>query len=863
MMLWLLPKDAEARHISGGVMGYEYLGEGSTPSTGRYRIILRLYRDCQSGGPPLDATAAITIYPSGSNVVFRDLAVQSSPISVISLGNPGPCISNPPSVCYEVATYVTETELPLTSNGYVISYQRCCRIENISNVIGSNNSGATYTANIPGSALRSDAPLNTSPAFRGVDTFLICEDNPFQYDFGATDVDGDSLVYVFEEAYNFANPGAGGGGGGNASRTAEPPPYNSLSYTFGFSASQPMGRDVQLDPSTGLMYGIAPAAGIYVVTVCVVEYRQGIAINRHRKDLHIKVAPCSIAAADLQPEYVNCQNFTISFQNRSTSPLIRSYYWDFGVPGRNNDTSNLPRPTFTFPDTGVYRVMLITNRNDECNDTAYTLAKVFPVFNAGFRVLQTCKGVPFRFEDTSRSTFGTVDSWRWSFGYPLIGPDTSRLRNPSYTYPDNGSYQVQLIVGTSKGCRDTLDATVDVLDKPRIDLRRDTLICTGDTLQLRAVGIGTFRWSPAQTLSNPDIADPLAFPTTPTRYRVQLESAPGCATTDSVFVNVKSFVTLEAGNDTTICLTDSLRLNPRSDGLHFQWSPADSFDDPASKTPVTVPRGTATYTVLARIGRCTALDSLRVSTVAYPTVGLTPDTTLCFGDSIRLSASGGILYRWTPDIGLSSSTVPDPVARPAQSTTYRVAVRDNRGCPKPAFDTVRITILPRIRAFAGNDTSIVAGQPLRLSASGGDRYRWTPPANLDDPTSANPVATLRADTRLILQAIRGPGCYALDTVDVRVFQTPPDIFVPTAFTPNGDRLNDRLTPIPVGIASFDFFRVYNRWGQLVFSTQRSREGWDGVFRGVPQGNDTFTWQVQGRDYLGNTIYRKGTSTLIK
>jgi len=846
-------------------MSYEYIGEGSTSNSGRYRIILRLYRDCQSNGPPLDATAVITIYPAGGNLVFRDLQVPSSPLSTVQLGNPGPCISNPPSVCYEIATYVAETELPFTANGYVISYQRCCRIENISNVIGSNNSGATYTAVVPGTTLGYDAPRNNSPVFRGIDTFLICEDNPFEYDFGATDVDGDSLVYVFEEAYNFANPGGGGGGGGggNTSRTADPPPYNSLSYSFGFSAYQPMGRSVMLNVRTGLMNGIAPAAGIYVVTVCVIEYRNGIAINRHRKDLHIKVAPCSIAAADLQPEYVNCNNFTITFQNRSTSPLIRSYYWDFGVPGRQSDTSDQARPTFTFPDTGVYKVMLITNRNDECNDTAYTLAKVFPVFNAGFRVLQTCKGIPFQFQDTSRSTFGRVDYWRWSFGYPLIGPDTSRLRNPSYTYPENGSYEVQLIVGTDKGCRDTLDATVNVLDKPSIELRRDTVICIGDTLQLRAVGMGTFRWSPAQTLSDPDIPDPRAFPTTPTRYRVTLVSAPGCTTTDSVFVNVKQFVTLDAGNDTTICLGDSVRLRPFSDGLSYLWSPPATLDDPGAKSPMGGPTGTILYTVSARIGRCVASDSIRVSTVPYPTVGLTPDTTLCYGDSIRLLATGGVTYRWTPDTGLTSTTIPDPVARPGQTTTYRVSVRDIKGCPKPSYDTVRVTILPRIRAFAGNDTMVVAGQPLRLTASGGDSYLWSPPTGLDDPASANPTAILRNDIRYILRAVKGPGCFALDTLSVRVFQTPPDIFVPTAFTPNGDRLNDRLTPIPVGISEFEFFRVYNRWGQLVFSTDRSGQGWNGVFRGIPQGNDTFTWQVRGRDYLGNTIYRKGTSTLIK
>ncbi len=355
----------------------------------------------------------------------------------------------------------------------------------------------------------------------------------------------------------------------------------------------------------------------------------------------------------------------------------------------------------------------------------------------------------------------------------------------------------------------------------------------------------------------------MAFPTTPTRYYVTLVTAPGCTSSDSVFVNVKSFVSLDAGNDTTICLTDAAQLRPISDALHYSWSPASSLDDPISRYPSATPTDTTLYTVTARIGKCLAVDSLRIFTVPYPSITLSPDTTLCYGDTARLSASGGISYQWTPTKGLSSPNIPAPLASPLDTTLYRVAVRDNKGCPKPSYQSVRVNVRPRVRVSAGNDTVVVVGQPLKLTASGGDRYLWSPPAGLDDPSSATPTAMLRSDARYILKAIQGPGCFALDTVKIRVFLTTPNIFVPTAFTPNGDRLNDRLTPIPVGISDFEFFRIFNRWGQLVFSTQRIGEGWDGVFRGIPQGNETFSWQVRGRDYLGNTLFRKGTSTLIR
>jgi gliding motility-associated-like protein len=857
ILLLLLSPEAEARHIAGGEMSYEYLGLGSQAGSGRYRITLRLYRDCQSTGSQLDQTAAITIFQTGFNTVYRDLQVAISRTETVQLSNPGPCIDNAPNVCYQIGVYYAEIELPFNANGFTVTYQRCCRIENITNVMNSNNAGATYTATIPGTSLLASAPQNSSPIFRGVDTVLICQDNPFFYDFGATDPDGDSLVYVYEQAYNFAQSGS------PQPPMAGPPPYNSLNYSFGFTPDQPMGTGVRLNYDSGLMSGTAPAAGIYVVTVAVLEYRKGMLINRHRKDLHIKVAPCSIAAADLQPEYINCEDFTITFQNRSNSPLIKNYSWEFNIPGRTDDTSDLARPIVTFPDTGVYQIRLITNRNEDCTDTAYTIARVFPKFNTGFDVLQTCRNIPFSFKDTSRPTYGQVDYWRWSFGNPAINPDTSNAKEPKYTYPTAGDFQVQLIVATNKGCRDTIDKTITVSDRPSLLVTNDTLMCIADTMQLSAVGIGTVKWTPAIGLDDPDSPTPKAFPGIPTRYYVRLTTAPGCEALDSVMVDVRQFVTLDAGNDTTICLGDSLLLNPNSDGLLYRWSPTGTLNDPTIKSPWAKPTQTTIYQVSANIGKCSAIDALRVTTVPYPVVTISHSVELCFGDTANLLASGGVDYRWSPSSGLSSISIPNPSAYPQRSTTYRVAVRDNKGCPKPSFDTIRVNVLPRILAFAGRDTSVVVGQPLQLNGTGGTYYRWEPTDGLNDPNIPDPLAVLNDDTRLILKVTTAQGCFAYDTIFVRVFKTEPDIFVPTAFTPNNDGLNDVLTPIPVGIETFEYFKIYNRWGQEVFSTDKVGKGWDGKLKIRDQGTDTFVWQVRGRDYLGNVIYKKGTVTLIR
>ncbi|HSZ85858.1 MAG TPA: gliding motility-associated C-terminal domain-containing protein, partial [Puia sp.] len=106
------------------------------------------------------------------------------------------------------------------------------------------------------------------------------------------------------------------------------------------------------------------------------------------------------------------------------------------------------------------------------------------------------------------------------------------------------------------------------------------------------------------------------------------------------------------------------------------------------------------------------------------------------------------------------------------------------------------------------------------------------------------------------------GCYGESKISVRVFKTMPDIFVPNAFTP-GKGINNIFRPIPVGISSLKYFRVYNRWGQLVYETERTEQGWNGTVGGKPQDSGTFVWMVQGVDYTGKIITKKGTMVLIR
>lgn len=855
---FLFASTSFAAHITGGEMFYTYIGQSG--GLYQYSITLKLYRDCFSSGAQLDASAAISIFEKGTGASAFFGLVPRAQIVTLNLGSPDPCISNPPAVCYEVGYYTVVASLPGSISGYTVAYQRCCRISGINNLSGSNTLGATYTADIPGTSLLATAPQNNSARFIGTDTVIICANNYFSYSFAAMDADGDSLRYTFCTAFE---------GGSQATPAPNPPlgpPYLPVPYSFPFNSFSPLGSGVLINPATGLLTGMAPSPGIYVVTVCVTEFRNGIAIATQRKDLQIKVGDCNIAAATLNPEYITCDGFTMTFQNLSNSPLINSYFWDFGVPWLTTDTSSLAIPTFTYPDTGIYILKLVTNRNQQCSDSTTAIVKVYPGFFPDFTSSGVCVNKPTLFTDRTTTVYGTVNTWTWDFGDLTTFNDTSRLRNPTWTYTTVGPKNVSFIVTSSKGCIDTVLRTINIIDKPPITLGfRDTLLCRGDNVQLQAVGNGVFSWTPNVNISNPNIATPTVNPFSTTWYYVQLNDN-GCTNKDSVRVAVVPSVTLMAINDTTICQGDAIQLNANTDGLQFTWTPASQVSNQSILNPIATTFTTTTYQVVSTIGSCTATDFVTVTTVPYPRANAGPDTTICFNTAAQLNGSiTGSTFYWYSSALISNNAILNPFTTPQRTATYILTAYDVLGCPKPGRDTAIVYVLPKIRPYAGRDTSVVIGQPLQFNASGGTSYLWSPATGLNNVAIPDPIGIYNSEADFIRYKVLVSENNCVDSafVKVRIYKTVPYVFVPSAFTPNGDGLNDVIRPIAVGIKKINYFRIYNRWGQLVFSTTTNGHGWNGKLGNKDQGNGTFVWLVSGVDYLDKPFFLKGMVTLIR
>ncbi|HEX5652845.1 MAG TPA: PKD domain-containing protein [Chitinophagaceae bacterium] len=854
---------ASAAHIIGGEMRYEYVGPGSTPGSKVYRIVLWLARG--ESGATFANSYVVGIYNNDNNTKVAGTAVNNN--WLVTMENPPgigtvpivlpSCIEGAPVLNYTHATYTTTVELPNNSNGYTIAYQTCCRINGINNV--GNNTGSTYSCTIPGSSQLPPGQNDSSPKFK-LPVNVICKDAPFTLDFGAIDNDpGDSLVYSLCNAFD------GGAAIDAGFSNPAPPPYNSVVYTPPYNSIFPLGSEVTINPQTGLISGRAPGLGKYVVCVCINVYKNGVLVGTHRKDLIVDVSDCVVTNSDPMPDFVTCDGFNVQFSHTSTG--ANSVYWDFGDNSSVIDTSVLGNPTYTYADTGTYTIKLVINRGTSCSDSTYRKIGVYPGFFPGFASGGICYLNPVQFTDTTRSRYGVVNSWTWNFGDGSTLADTSRLQNPAWTYASPGTKTIQLIATSSKGCRDTVTRTIDLVDKPPISLGfKDTLICIVDNVQLQASGSGNFSWTPSATLSNASTANPIADPTVTTTYFVELENS-GCRNRDSVRVRVLNNVTVIARPDTTICEGDPVQLGATTDGLTYSWSPTTDLTNPSILNPVATPAATTSYQLQAFVGSCSATDNVTVTVVPYPVANAGEDTTICYNTIAQLSGShNGSSFTWSPVNYLTNPNILNPQAVPPRTTPFILSVTDNRGCPKPGRDTVLITVLPPIRPFAGNDTSVIVGQPLQFNASGGTAYSWSPPLGLSGTDIFNPVGNYDGSfdsIRYTVQVYNDAGCFDSASVRVKIFKTIPTIFVPTGFTPNNDGRNDVVRPIAVGIQKINYFRIYNRWGQMVFSTSTNGHGWDGRIGGTPQGTNVFVWLVSAVDYLGKPYFAKGTVTLIR
>jgi gliding motility-associated-like protein len=250
---------------------------------------------------------------------------------------------------------------------------------------------------------------------------------------------------------------------------------------------------------------------------------------------------------------------------------------------------------------------------------------------------------------------------------------------------------------------------------------------------------------------------------------------------------------------------------------------------------------------------------------------VSPNDSICVGSSSNLLASGATTYNWTPGATLSSSTVANPVARPTITTSYRVVGFDGFNCfTDTAFVIVAVGNFPTVNL--GPDLTLATGtiHPLNSNITNGPiaQWLWQPSTDLSCSSCPLPLVTIKKDITYTVLVKTPYGCTATDTISFKTFCESAQVFIPNAFTPDGDGINDVLMVRGKGIASVKNFRIFNRWGELVFERSNFSPnivsfGWDGRIKGVVGPPDVFVYTAEVICENGTSYVYKGNTSIIK
>jgi gliding motility-associated-like protein len=329
---------------------------------------------------------------------------------------------------------------------------------------------------------------------------------------------------------------------------------------------------------------------------------------------------------------------------------------------------------------------------------------------------------------------------------------------------------------------------------------------------------------------------------------------------DSLSIDVKlSPASINLGPDLVTCRDSSFLLHAGPGFVSYAWQ--DGSSD--STFFVTAP---GTYTILAQnLCGVQQKDSLKfIKTFAVPFAVVPSDAEVCEGDSVQFSASGGTSYSWSPAANFSlpnaasSRALVDATQNFTVSIVDAVCLRDTViAIPVSASPGAQISVSKSNDVNCGNDSS-------HLVAAGGVSYTWTPGLYITRIDNGHVTVKPPNTTTYYVQGKNAIGCVGEDSVTVYFVKVGDQkLYVPTAFTPNGDGLNDVFRPVFIGPAAKYDFRIYNRWGQLVFRTNVPGAGWDGKFKSEKQRSDVYVYYITAEGDCNGQFEKKGTFVLIR
>ncbi len=569
--------------------------------------------------------------------------------------------------------------------------------------------------------------------------------------------------------------------------------------------------------------------------------------------------------------YCNSQPVRFEATVSNTDTLI----WDFGDGNVLVTTQRIVYHAYLFAGSYLPKVTLRSNAGCQFPVQGLDTIKI-DYIQAGFRnnALPYCGYTTVQFTDTSRAYFG-LRSYSWDFGDGTTGSGSQ----VSHNYNNSGNYTVRLIVNGNSNCFDTVYHAVSIVvrSNPVALIQADTTGCTFVPVTFNAViqstdPVNLISWNASNGTSGNGSTVNISF-SLPGLYTVRLITGTiyGCYDTTTHRIVINPSPVVSATNNLNLCLGNAVQLLVTGAAQYF-WTPSQGLSCINCANPVASPVTTTAYLVQGvNAFGCSNYDSVLVSVIQPFRVTTSLNDTICIGQSTQITASGASNYTWFPAAGLNSTTSATPIATPALTTTYRVVGKDNYNCfTDTGYVLVAVGQYPTV--VLGNDLTLSTGtlytfNPIIQNGPIRD-WLWTPGTNLNCNTCPKPIATIKDNITYRVNVTTLYGCSASDTIRIKVFCEDSQVFIPNTFTPDGDGLNDIMMLRGTGILTVKSFRIFNRWGAIVFERNNfppntAAYGWDGKANGKPVPPDVFVYTAEVICDNGTPYTFKGNITLIK
>lgn len=551
----------------------------------------------------------------------------------------------------------------------------------------------------------------------------------------------------------------------------------------------------------------------------------------------------------LQPDTVICPGDTLQLDAIVSHPVV-AYHWyppeaNFSAPGA---PSSLLNPPYSM------QVGLWVEDSIHCKD----------LFNRNIildsYVVQTipdsavCEGQTVHLTTNGGLTF----QYSWS---PDTGLSGNTVPEPFVVASQSVTYTVDVI--DSLGCHSSDAVTLTVNPKPEVNAGMDKEICEGESATLNGSGDGSLIWNPFTDLSDPFSPNPVASPASSALYVLTAINQYGCQEKDEVYVKVYPKPAIfSTVNGPTLCQGDSIQTNILGAASVFQWYPASGVSDPAAFDPYLFPQQTTDYTIVGS-------TQFGCSDTAYVTVWVNPTPVpvitapegVCQNTNGILSVEGGNSFQWSTGEMAQSITV-----APAVNTWYSVTSYDAfTGC---GGNSDSVFVASWTVPVAGLSYSIPAFfSPVSASfnnlSTGAQTYTWHFMPDDVLVYDANPVYDFSRNGEhvVILTATSNHGCK--DSVSQRIFLERPTLYLPSAFSPNGDTFDDTYHIGTYGVERVEA-QIYDRWGVEVFFAENKDFQWDGKNKkgqDLPEG--VYIIKIKSFKLNGQTEQKEGTITLLR